>query len=198
MMKKTLLISAIALLAGLSLNAQNSTAASMPKFAYVDFGVLVQLMPEMDEARATMEASSNEAQETYKGMVEEYQKKLEQYQQKAGTWTNAIRESKEKELGELQTRITEFQEAIRQELQEQQQKLMAPIQKKAVDAVNALAKEKGITAVFDSASVLYIDPAQCVDLMPEARTALNIPADRTIESLQAELQAKAAAAANRQ
>lgn len=197
-MKKTLLISVIALFSALCLNAQNDASASLPKFAYVDFGVLVQLMPEMDEARATMEASSNEAQETYKGMVEEYQKKLEQYQQKAGTWTPAIRESKEKELGEFQTRITEFQDAIRQELQEQQQKLMAPIQKKAVESVTALAKEKGITAVFDSASVLYIDPAQCIDLMPEARVVLNIPADRTIESLQAELQAKAAAAANRQ
>ncbi len=196
-MKKIFLSSVIALFAGLSVFAQDATA-TMPKFAYVDFSVLVQLMPEMDEARNTMEASSNEAQETYKGMVEEYQKKLEQYQQKAATWTAAIRESKEKELGEFQNRITEFQEAIRQELQEQQQKLMMPIQKKAIDAVNELAKAKGFAIVFDKSSVLYIDDAQCVDLMSEARTALNIPADRTIESLQAELQAKAAAAANRQ
>ena len=194
-MKKIFLSSVIALFAGLSVFAQDATAT--PKFAYVDFNILIQLMPEMDEARNTMEASSNEAQETYKGMVEEYQKKLEQYQQKAATWTAAIRESKEKELGEFQNRITEFQEAIRQELQEQQQKLMMPIQKKAIDAVNDLAKSKGFTIVFDKSSVLYIDPAQCTDLMSEARTALNIPADRTIESLQAELQAKAAAA-NRQ
>ena len=40
----------------------------------------------------------------------------------------------------------------------------------------------------------HIDPAQLVDLTAEARTALNIPADRTLESLQAELQAKAEAA----
>ena len=42
--------------------------------------------------------------------------------------------------------------------------------------------------------MIYIDPAQAIDLTPEARKALNIPEDRTLESLQAELQAKAQAA----
>ena len=42
--------------------------------------------------------------------------------------------------------------------------------------------------------MIYIDPAQGVNLTPEARTALNIPEGRTIETLQAELQARAQAA----
>ena len=190
-MKKIFLISLITLFAASAANAQE---AASPKFAYVNFSELVQLMPEMDEARATSEAASNEAQETYKGMVEEFQKKYEQYQQKAATWTAAIKESKEKELNEMDNRIREFQGAIQQELQEQQQKLMAPIYKKAQDIVGQLGKDKGFTMVIDATSVLYIDKAQCTDLTQEARKALNIPADRTLESLQAELQAKAAAA----
>ncbi len=190
-MKKIFLISLITLFAASAVNAQE---AASPRFAYVNFSELVQLMPEMDEARATSEAASNEAQETYKGMVEEFQKKYEQYQQKASTWTSAIKESKEKELSEMENRIREFQGAIQQELQEQQQKLMAPIYKKAQDTVGQLGKEKGFTMVFDATAVLYIDKAQCTDLTPDARKALNIPADRTLESLQAEMQAKAAAA----
>ena len=42
--------------------------------------------------------------------------------------------------------------------------------------------------------MLYIDPAQGVNLTVEARAALNIPEGRTLETLQAELQAKALAA----
>lgn len=190
-MKKFILISLVALLATNTLMAQTPASA---KFAYVNFSELVQLMPEMDEARATSEAASNEAQSTYRAMVEEFQKKYEEYNQKSATWTPAIKESKEKELADLETRIREFQDAIQRELQEQQQKLMAPIYKKAQDTVSALAKEQGYTMVFDVTTVLYIDPAQCDDLTAKARTALNIPEDRTIESLQAELQAKAAAA----
>ena len=48
--------------------------------------------------------------------------------------------------------------------------------------------------VFEKNSLLYIDPAQGVNLTPEARVALNIPEGRTLETLQQELQAKAMAA----
>ena len=40
-------------------------AFAQPKFAHVNYVELVQLCPEADSARATMTASSNEAQATY-------------------------------------------------------------------------------------------------------------------------------------
>ena len=46
--------------------------------------------------------------------------------------------------------------------------------------------------VFDRQSALYIDDTQSTDLTPAARKALGIAEDRTLESLQAELQAQAA------
>ena len=59
--------------------------------------------------------------------------------------------------------------------------------------VRNLAKEKGVIYVYDASSLLYIDTAQSIDLTPEARTALNIPADKTIESVMAARQAAAQA-----
>ena len=185
-MKKIFLI-AIAALCGLSLAAQ-------PKFAHVNMNELVQLMPEMDQARTAMNASSKEAQETYQAMVEEFNTKYQEYQQKVSTWTAVIRESKEKELSGFQQRIQEFQEAIQAELQQQQQQLMAPIYKKANDTIASIAKAAGYVFVFDVAQILYVDPAQSTDITPEARKALGIADDRTLEALQAELQAQAQAA----
>ena len=75
------------------------------------------------------------------------------------------------------------------------QTLMAPIQQKATDVVNTLAKAKGVIYVFNSTSLLYIDETQSIDLTPEARTMLNIPDDKTIESVMAARQAQAEAAA---
>ena len=182
-MKKILLLAALAMM---------STAAfAQQKFAHVNFSELVQLMPEADQARATMEASSKEATETYQAMADEFNSKYQQYQQKASTWTQAIRETKEKELTDIQQRIQEFQQTVQAELQQQQQQLMAPIYKKAQDAVEKLAKDGGYIYVFDQTTALYIDPAQSVDLTPAARKALAIPDDRTLESLQKELQAQA-------
>ena len=171
-----------------------AASAQTPKFAHVNFTEIVQLMPEMDEARKASDTAANEAQETYQAMVVEFQNKYQQYEQKQASWTPAVRESKEKELSEIQNRIQEFQQAIQQELQQQQQQLMAPIYKKASEAVAAIAKAHGFIYVYDMQSVLYVDPAQSVDITKEARTALNIPEDRTLEGLQAELQAQAAQA----
>ena len=182
---KKIVLAAVAILAGFVLQAQ-------PKFAHVNFSELVQLMPEADQARATMAASSKEAQETLQAMQEEINNKYTQYEQKVSTWSPAIRESKEKELTDLNRRAQEFYQNIQQELQQQQEQLMAPIYQKAQEALNTLAKEGGYVYVFDRQSALYIDDTQSTDLTPVARKALGIAEDRTLESLQAELQAMAA------
>ena len=181
-MKKIILIAA-ALLIGAGAFAQ-------PKFAHVNFTELVQLMPEADQARTTLAASSKEAQETYQSMTEEFNTKYSQYQEKAGTWSASIRDSKEKELTDIQRRIQEFSQSVQQELQQQQEQLMAPIYKKANDKVAELAKAGGYIFVFDRSSILYIDETQSADLTAAARKALAIPEDRTLESLQAEISAQ--------
>ena len=149
---------------------------------------------EMDQAREVIAASQKEAEETYSAMLEEFQSKYSQYQQKQATWTAAIKESKERELSDMQNRIQEFQANISQELQQQQNQLQAPIYEKANKAVQELAKAKGLTALFDATQALYFDESKVIDLTPEARKALGIAEGRTLESLQAELQEKAQAA----
>lgn len=182
-MKKILLVAALAMM--------SAAAVAQPKFAHVNFTELVQLMPEADKARATIDASSKEASETYQAMVDEFDTKYRQYQQKASTWSQATRESKEKELTDIQQRIQEFQQNIQVELQQLQQQLMAPIYQKAQDVIKDLAKKGGYLYVVDESTVLYLDPAQSTDLTPAARKELGIPEGRTLESLQAEMMAQA-------
>ena len=134
-MKKILLVAALAMM--------SAAAFAQQKFAYVNFTELVQLMPEADQARATIDASTKEASETYQAMADEFNTKYQQYQQKASTWTQAIRETKEKELTDIQQRIQEFNQTVQAELQQQQQQLMAPLYKKAQDTIEKLAKDGG-------------------------------------------------------
>ena len=185
-MKRIILIAAMAV-ASVAASAQDF------KFAYVDFTELVQLMPEADSARVQTEAASLEAQETYQAMVEEYQSKGQQFQQKQASWTPAIRDSKLKELQEIEARFQESQQIFQQELQQMQQMLQAPVMEKVQNTVTELAKAQGLAFVFEETQMIYIDPAQGMNLTPEARKALNIPEGRTLETLSAELQAKAQA-----
>lgn len=174
--------------------AFTAASAQSYKFAHVNFQELVQLMPEMDSARVQLDAASKEAQETLQAMAQEFDNKYSQYEQKSAEWSAAIRQSKERELSEIQSRIQDFQQSIQQELNQLQNQLMAPIYQKAQEAVTAIAKAAGYIYVFDNSQVLYVDTAQSTDITPSARESLNIPEDRTLESLQQELQAQAAAA----
>ena len=187
-MKKILMIAAMTVMSVAAM-AQDF------KFGYVDFNEVIMLMPEMDEARKTIEENQKTNEEILMTMYKEYETKMQQYQQNNATWTPAVREMKEKEIMQLEQNLQQNQQVLQQEIQQLQQQLQAPIYEKAQKAVNELAKAEGLAVVFEKNSLLYLDPAQGVNLTPEARTALNIPADRTLEKLQQELQAKAQAAA---
>jgi outer membrane protein len=186
-MKKIIIIAAMALVS-LAATAQET------KLAYVDFNEVIMLMPEMDAARATLEENEMTQNEILQSMYEELQTKYQQYQQKAESWTPAIRQSKEAEITEIQARFEQTQQSFANEISQLQQELQAPIVEKAQNAINELAKAKGVAVVFEKSSMIYIDPAQCLDLTPEARKNLNIPEGRTLETLQAEMMAKAQAA----
>ena len=186
-MKKIIFVAAVALMSF-------AAKAQDVKFAYVDFNEIVMLMPEMDEARATLEENSKTNEEIMMAMYEEYQTKMQQYEQKSSTWTPAVLETKQRELMEIESRLQQTQQSLQQELQQLQQNLQAPIVEKANKVINDLAKAKGVAAVYDKSSFLYVDPAQFIDLTAEARAALNIPEGRTLETLQAEMMAKAQAA----
>lgn len=186
-MKRFIIMAAMALMP-LFATAQNL------KFAYVDFQELVYLMPEMDEARANLETATKEAEAEFQAMQQEFNNKAQQYEQKKDSWTPTIRESKERELQEISYRLQEFNQSVTQDLKQMEGRLQAPIVEKAHKAIEELAKTKGVIFVFDKTSVLYLDPAQAIDLTPEARVAVGIPEGRTLETLQAELQAKAQAA----
>ena len=186
-MKKIILAAAVALMS-FAANAQEG------KFAYVSFEEVVMLMPEMDEARAILEENTKTNEEILMAMYQEYQTKVQQYEQKSATWTAAIVEAKQREIMDIEQRIQQTQQSLQQELQQLQQKLQAPIIEKANKAIATLAKEKGVVAVMEKGVFLYVDPEQMIDLTSEVRVALNIPEGRTMETLQAEMMAKAQAA----
>jgi len=181
-MKKFFLF-AVAAIITLSASAQNL------KFAHVNLQELVYLTPDYESAMKTLNASQKEAQETYQSMVDEFNTKYSEYQTKASTWTSTIRETKESELTRIQQSLQEFQQNIQTELQQQESELVNPIQQKAIETVQKLAKEGGYVYVFEVGSLLYVNEAQSTDLTPAARKALGIPEGRTVEDLQTALQA---------
>lgn len=152
------------------------------KFGHLNTQELVALMPDRDSAAVKLEKYSADLNETMEAMQVEFNTKLNTYQQKQATWTAAVLEAKQKELQEIQSRFEQFQQSAGQEYQQMQNLLLAPVFKKANDAIQKIGKEQGFIYIFDTSTgaVPFISTEQSVDVMPMAKKELGIPADKKL------------------
>ena len=97
-----------------------------------------------------MEAFSKTVQDELKKMSDEFETKLAAYQKNQATMSDAIKDLREKELRDMQTRIQEFQENAQENARNKEQELLKPIIEKAKSTISTVAKEGGYTYVFDS------------------------------------------------
>ncbi len=150
------------------------------KFGYINTTELVMLTADADSAMVKLQAYQKDLEGELVSMRTEFQNKLNTYQQKQATWTAAIKESKEAEIQEMDQRIQQFQQTASGDLQQLQASLFAPIFEKAKNAIAKIAKDKGLSFVFETSTnpLAYINEAQGVDLMPLAKAALGVPAEK--------------------
>src|SRR5258708_8610231 len=87
-------------------------------------------------------------------------------------YTKAQLELKRKNMGEMLVKLQGWQQQAQQLYQQKQQDLIAPIQKKAVETVNAVAKENCFTYVFTKTPLLVSPPPQ--NLLPLVKKKLGL------------------------
>jgi len=151
---KTLLIAAM-LFVGAS-----QVASAQAKVAHINVSELMDASPDMKAAKGQLEKLSAGYETQYKTMVEEFRKKASQYEKEATTVTDAVNETRSKELQDMQKRIQDYQENASKELQTKQEAIVKPILEKAKAAIQKVAKAKGYQYVLDStigAGVLVAD-----------------------------------------
>ena len=138
-------------------------------------------MNEYKELQTQMEAYQKDLAAQAETIQVEFNTKYQEYQKNFETMTDAVKQLKEKELTDLQTRSQEFQQMAQQELQKKYSDLMAPIEKKAIDAINEVSKAGGYAVVFDMSAgpIIYFDEASVIDLGPEVKTKLGVSATAT-------------------
>ncbi len=145
-MKKTIITLALAIATFFGA----TEAKAQNKFAYIDFQELMQIMPEYKKAQTDMEAFSKSLQDELKKMNDEFETKLAVYQKQQATLSAAIKDLREKELRDMQSRIQGFQETAQENARTKEQELLKPIVEKAKATIAAVAKESNYTYVFDS------------------------------------------------
>ena len=149
--------------------------AQTVKIAHVNTNEVINAMPERTKAEKNLENYYNELQDQLKVMYTEYQTKLQEYQANAETMSNLVKQSKEKELVDIESRITAFQANAESEFENKRAELLAPLLEKIQNAINSVGKEKGYTYILDVATgaAVYIG-TDAVDVTKDVKTKLGI------------------------
>ncbi len=164
MKKSFLLLLAISFLTVFAANAQ--------KYGHVNSSEVLKTMPGVDSIQIKLLAFQTELEEEYESMLNEFQTKKDKFDRDAGTMSTAIRQIREKELLDLQTRIQQFQYDVQENIEEKQYELIKPFQEKLQKAVNEVAKEFHFNYIFDVQTLLYYDGGE--DVTPLVKKKLGI------------------------
>jgi outer membrane protein len=144
-----------------------SFASQAQKIAYIQLDSLLAAMPEMVDAKKASADYYKQLEATLTTMQKELNDKLADYQSKEKEYTDLIKQTKQKELQDMNQHIQDFQVAAQSDFQKKNDELTKPINQKAKKAIEKVAKEKGYKLVIDSGlgGVLYSEPADDIFLL---------------------------------
>ena len=142
-----------------------TVAAQAQKFGYLNSQAILANMPEVKEMNSNLKVLGEQLQKKGKQMYEEYQKELAAAQQKEaqGELAPIDKEKISKNLEVKQNEILAYEKDMQKQLAEKEQKLIEPILEKINSAIEAVAKEKGLTMVFEQGVLLYADESMNIN-----------------------------------
>ncbi len=144
------------------------------KLGHVDFSKVIEQMPGQDTVKKVMEDYSKTLSDQLQAMQTELETKYTDYLNNQATLSAIIKQTKEKEISDLQDRIQAFRQQASQDLQDQETKLTTPFIEKAKKAITDIAKENGFTYIFNNVEgfMLYTDGGE--DVTPLVKKKLGI------------------------
>ncbi len=167
-MKKSLIVTGLLLVSAINATAQSA------KLGHIDRQALMLALPERKDAESKMQAFASQLDTKLKAMGDEYTAKMNEVRTKFDSMTQTEKEAAQRELGEMEQRITTAQENAKEDLGKQEQELMAPMLARTDKAIKEVATANGFAYIFDTSTglVLFYDGGE--DIMPLVKKALNI------------------------
>ncbi|MES2419512.1 MAG: OmpH family outer membrane protein [Bacteroidota bacterium] len=161
-------------------------ANAQQKFGHLNTDEIYSVMPEAKTAQTALEAFAKKLQGDIEKMGAEYQTKLKAAQEKEKTLSEANKEVVGKELEaarieleNLGKRIQDAQTKGNTAVDEERNRLFPPVGQKLSTAVNSVAKEKGLSYVFDISvsqgfnNLMYFDGGEDITAAVKAKLGIS-------------------------
>ena len=169
MKKLTKVLVLLVMALGISYGANAQTQ----KIGYVDSQSIIDLMPEGAKIQQDLQTYYGELQAELQAMATEYQNKMRDYEANSATMSNILRQSKEKEILDLQGRIQDFQNNAEADFAAKQEELSKPMLDKIKKAIDDVVKAKGLAYVFEKTVILSIGDSG-IDITADVKAKLGL------------------------
>ena len=166
-MKKGLIILMLSAFAVIPVFAQKPV-----KLGYLNSQELLQIIPGRDSAQSNLQLYARDLENTMKAMETEFQTRYSEYVSNQNQMSDLIKQTKQRELQDMQGRIEDFQRGAQEELQQKEAELLKPLIDRAKQAIADVAKENKYTYIFDAAGLLYQEDSD--DILPLVKKKLGI------------------------
>lgn len=164
-MKKIILLAFV--LAPLTMLAQQ-------KFGRVNTGTIIQAMPEYTKAQSEMQTLEKQYQDELVRMQEEGKKKADDFEKEAANLPENIKQRRANEIQEISQKIQQYYAESQENLRKSEEEKLQPIQKKLMEAINAVGKEGGYVFIITDGSFPYISETAVTDVTAAVKTKLGI------------------------
>lgn len=144
------------------------------KIGHINSNELLSSMPERAKIQKDLETYATDLRTTLETMRKEYEVKIKDFQGKQDVMTEVIKNSKIKEITDLEKRITEFQQTAEADLQKKEEELLQPVIDKAKEAINTVAKEGAYTYILDSSVGVVLYSVEGDDILPLVKKKLGL------------------------
>ncbi len=129
-----------------------STQIQAQKFAFVDSEYILGKMPEYKAAQKKLDDMSSDWQKDIEKRLAEIDKMYKDYQAEQVVLTQDQQQKKQQEIVDKEKSLKDFQKSKfgqGGELEKKKQELIKPLQDKIFDAVQKIAKQRGLDFIFD-------------------------------------------------
>ena len=152
----------------------SSSAVMAQKTGYISLDQVIQIMPEVGKIDTMMQKfQADSINKEFEDLVRDYKYRDSILGSKDTiTMPKSVKEQHQGALQNVAYQIQNWQAISQNIYQAKQNKLLEPVYRKVMNAVQTVAKEKGYTYIYDKQGLVLAPPGD--DLLPFVAQKLNI------------------------
>lgn len=150
----------------------STSANAQQKIGYISIPDLVKAMPEFQQATKDLDDYEKALIQQGEEYQAEFNTKDSIYKADSLSWNSAQKEVKRRELNALYLKLINFNQEAQKMMGAKEQELVAPIQQKALNTAQAVAKENGYSYILNKEQLIAYPATD--DVLPLALKKLKI------------------------